>query len=213
MGKKILGGALSLGLMVTLNGCGFSPMLAEKSTNTQVATRLMTVKVEGIPDRTGQQLRSLLNQRLGGGQTHYLLNVRLETDQSSIGMSLDSTTNRYQMRLQAFFTLRKSHHPSAQFSGYSQALCSWNVLTDTNPILGSSEYSNVASQEAALTRALGVVAQDIYTQIAAQLAQDPDLKLGEGAMASQKSISLFDTFSQPMSLATDEGQEGLLDRG
>lgn len=206
--QGILTRTLLIVLLFFINGCGFTPVLSQKEKDKSVATHLMQVRVNRIPERMGQKLRALLQEKMGGGTPLYALDVSLTQQQSSVAIGIDSTTNRYQLRVQASYTLKKIHDPYAFMKGESQALCSWNVLTQTDPLMGSAEYSDLVAGETALDHALTLIAQDIYNQVTVQLARDPSLKNApkeDGFLKSEKDP--FYEEQDPFSLGTDEGTE------
>jgi LPS-assembly lipoprotein len=89
--------SLALAALLALAGCGFTPLYGQ-SGNESVATKLDTVEVDNIPERTGQLLRQSLETQLHAAgaptQQDYALSVSYTVNGNQIGEQADSSFTR-----------------------------------------------------------------------------------------------------------------------
>lgn len=156
-------------LSFLLTGCGFQPLI-------QPSHPLPGVYIDSIANRQGQQLRTFLQKHFPNVNPKYRLTVQLKQNQTSIAVESNALTSRYQLRLTASYKLSDFYHPERFVTGTVDSLGSFNMLSYTNYIQGSSEFSNLVSAEATADRALTVLSEELALHIQAILVYDPELK-------------------------------------
>ena len=162
MRRCIAAGVLAAAAL-SLSGCGFRPLYADRSGGTGVADDVATVRVASIPDRTGQILRNELIDRLNpsGEPTdpRYALEVRVAVAELGLGIRKDETATRTTLRFRSSFGLRDSASGAIVYSSRVTAATSYNVV--------ASDYATIASERAARRRGLILVAESIALRLAA----------------------------------------------
>lgn len=125
-------------LLATMAGCGFSPLYAVRTQTSVEAFRNITIA--NIPERTGQQLRNLLIDKLYGsagpsGQNRYrLVMTNLQEQETSLGVQKDATVTRIQLRVSSDLALHDLHNTDADgnpivvLQRHLRVLNSYNVL-------------------------------------------------------------------------------------
>lgn len=158
---------LSLVTVMTLAGCGLSPVYgtyANTGQNAGVAASLNTVSIDTIPDRTGQKLRNLLVDRFystGAPTAHnavYRLYVAPVTESIyGLGIAKDATATRSQVRLTSYFTLTRTDDLEQESLIHRNltAISSFNTL--------ASQYTTLITEEDARDQAIREMAQQITT--------------------------------------------------
>jgi LPS-assembly lipoprotein len=150
-----------LGAGVGLGGCGFRPLYGSSgvAANPGVVEALAQTRIRPIPDRSGQRLRQVLNEKLyanGPAQTGaFDLEVTLTKQTVELGVRPDSTTSRANLIVYASFVLYEAG--ARVFADAAQGVVSYNILDD--------QFSTVASQSDAEDRALQQVGEDIKVRL------------------------------------------------
>lgn len=162
--------ALAVALVVAAGpvGCGFQPMYAKTSTQSDpYVEELGGIYVLGIEDRIGQQLRNALVQQLNprGEPSHsrYQLEISLSETQESLAEQSDGKTTLGRMFLTAQFRLKTNTSQDAIFSGSSRSVVSYRFQ--------GPRYASVATERDAERRAISDLAEDIRRQLGAYIAQ------------------------------------------
>jgi LPS-assembly lipoprotein len=156
--------AAAFGTALMLAGCGFRPLYGESQGGS--AENLASIRVEPLPDRIGQQLYTLLLERLTpkGIPSHpeYTLDVRLNESRQDLAERRDSSATRSNLVIRASYTLATNdpRHPR-QFSGQATSINSYDRVT--------SEFATLTAEEDARDRALRTLADEIRIRIAAAL--------------------------------------------
>ena len=157
-----LAGAVAC-LAMSLSGCGFEPLYADRSGDSGVVGHMATVRVAPISDRPGQILRNELVDRLNPGgepaDPRYLLEVTITVARQKLGIRRDETATRANMRFSAAFRLRESGSGAIVYSSRAGAVSSYNIV--------ASEYGTIVSERAARRRGLVLVAERISTRLSA----------------------------------------------
>ena len=121
----------ALGLALLLGACGFRPMMGGDRADGSVASRLATVEIGDIADRSGQKMRNLLIDRFYHDRrpaaAEYRLEVALEAGEQSLAIEKDASASRAQWTATA--TYRLVHRPSGKvvLQGSSRAVPGYNV--------------------------------------------------------------------------------------
>ncbi|MEI7608511.1 MAG: LPS assembly lipoprotein LptE [Rhodospirillaceae bacterium] len=160
----------ALGLALLLGACGFRPMMGGDRADGSVASRLATVEIGEIPDRSGQKMRNLLIDRFYHDRrpaaAEYRLEVALEAGEQSLAIEKDASASRAQWTATA--TYRLVHRPSGKvvLQGSSRAVPGYNV--------NYYQWGSFVSQQDALDRSIEYVSDEIRTRVALYFARDPD---------------------------------------
>ena len=152
-------GALAGGAL-WLAGCGFRPLYGTGSAaGVDVRTDLAATEIGIIENREGQILHNLLLDRFNPAgrpaRPRYTLTTKVDISSATIGTQLDATTVRAQLTVSVRARLRAfgEEHPfrATAIAGYSTS---------------KSDYASEVARQAAVKRAMRVVADDLRLQIA-----------------------------------------------
>ena len=142
-------------------GCGFRPLMA-RSDSPQVQENLAQIRIDMIPDRSGQILRNYLLDDIVPkgvtGRARYRLQVRLQEPRREIAIQRDNTANRVAYLASVSFQLIDENRPGVVFSGNSTSETTYEVTT--------SEFATLSSLNGARERVLQDVSADIRQQLA-----------------------------------------------
>ncbi|MGI4747471.1 MAG: hypothetical protein ACRYGI_01020 [Janthinobacterium lividum] len=99
--------AVLLMLPLAVSACGFHPLYGDG--NEAAVTKLPDIFVQNIPERSGQELRLALQQRLAGTSEAepqgYVLAVNLSSSSESVGIHGDNTSERNRVVGRAHWSL------------------------------------------------------------------------------------------------------------
>lgn len=149
----------ALGFWV-LAGCGFQPLYGKPGGN-GVVREFAYVAVAPIRERTGQQLRSELVQklRLAGRApfVKYRLTVRLKESTRSLAVRKSAFATRANLTLRADYRLEAAEDGATLLEQQQQATVSYNIL--------SSEFASLMAERDARKRAVKSLSEDIRVQL------------------------------------------------
>ena len=144
-----------------LASCGFQPLYAERG-DVAAADQLAAVRIEPLPDRSGQVLYNALRDGLNPlgrpASPDYVLRIRLEEVSEELALRTDETATRVNLTLTATFALLPIEGKEPVFQGVSRTTTAYNVLT--------SPYATLTSSEDARSRALDDLAREIRQRLA-----------------------------------------------
>ena len=144
-----------------LASCGFQPLYAEHG-DVAAADQLAAVRIEPLPDRSGQVLYNALRDGLNPlgrpASPDYLLRCRLEEVSEELALRTDETATRVNLTLTATFALLPIEGKEPVFQGVSRTTTAYNGLT--------SPYATLTSSEDARSRALDDLAREIRQRLA-----------------------------------------------
>lgn len=156
---------VALAVAAALAGCGFEPL--HRSDRPGSARELAhAVRIDPIPDRSGQILRNYLLDRIsprGAPQRHeYVLRVALQEPRQVLALRRDDVISRVGYSATARFELldgtgRRVYGGSSSFS--------------TDYEVTNSEFATLVSAQNARDRVLELVGDDIHNQIVAFLTR------------------------------------------
>ena len=156
--------ALPLAALLSLTGCGLSPMYAGGGSG-PVAHGLAAVEVSPIQGKAGWLMRNALNDRLGQSGTHgaprYRLDVLLDDKLEGLGLITNDTIGRERRTLRARYQLVD--------------LASGDILLDATAgsdagiDVVSSEYATISAENTALENLSREVSDQIVTRLALTL--------------------------------------------
>jgi LPS-assembly lipoprotein len=155
---------LCLGLV--LAGCGYHPLYGQRGAdNASVVDELALIRIEGIPDRTGQKMYNMLRERLNPygkpEQAKYALSVALTETRETLFLEKDETATRTNLTLKASFILRRLDDSSVLVTGSSRSVTSYDIL--------SSPFATEVSKEDARERCARAISDDMRTRLALAL--------------------------------------------
>lgn len=155
---------LLAGLCGAAGGCGFRPLYGANDGAAQ--TRLAAIDVRPIADRSGQQLRGFLLERLGSDErakAAYALEVKLAERRQELGIRADATPTRVMLTMTADYVLRDAGSGQEIVRGRSRISNAFNIL--------QNEFSNIMAEADARQRALRELSDDIRTELAVELGR------------------------------------------
>lgn len=150
-------------------GCGFRPLYArpDAAAVSPASAELAAIRVAGIEDRTGQQLRNALVQRLTPGgepaRARYVLTVTVSQSMEGLAAARDGNATIGRMQMVANFKLGEIDSDRALFGGSSRSLATFRML--------GPRYGTVAIERDAEERALADLAEDIRSRLAVFFAE------------------------------------------
>jgi LPS-assembly lipoprotein len=140
--------------------CGFEPLYGRKD-NGSVVDDLAAVRIELIPDRSGQILRNYLldnlNPRGTPAQAAYILSVRIFEPRTEVGLQRDDTVTRYAYGVSAQYSLRDSR---------GVAITSGSTASGTSFEISDSDFATLSNQASARDRLMQQISADIREQLA-----------------------------------------------
>jgi len=151
-------------LLLTLSGCGWAPLYGDSGAGATVAGQLEQVRVENIPERTGQILRDTLQddlQRQGAPVAQlYTLNVNYGIAAQGIGIQTDTSSTRVRFIASASWTLAPIGQPGVALA-HGQAISEDAENTVVNQYFGQELETNTINQQ---------LADELAAQITDQVA-------------------------------------------
>jgi LPS-assembly lipoprotein len=164
---------LALAALLPLSACGFRPLYGKAGVNgldTDTRRDLASVRILPIADRTGQQLRNALVERMSPrGEpvaAKWTLAVLVSTSMTGLGLRKDAVSTLGEMTVSATYTLAAAGAKTGGLgtSGTATAVVSVNFL--------GPRYGSVAAERDAEERAIAEIAENIREQVAVFL-RDP----------------------------------------
>lgn len=153
-------------------GCGFKPLYGRGDASTApVAQELASVRISGIEDRMGQQMRNrlvlALNPRGEPASARYSLEVTLSESLSGLAESSDGKSTVGRMLIYATYRLTDLQTGKVVHSHQAQAAGTYRYL--------GPRYASVVSERDTEESVLGGLADDIRTELSAWfLERRPD---------------------------------------
>lgn len=145
---------------LALSACGFRPLYGSGPRAAQ--RNLVSVAIDTIPDRSGQQLRNLLMQSMNPkgfpARPAYTLGVSLRESSARLGLQKDETATRASLTVVAQFTLADADTGKAIFRGTSRSLSNYDVVI--------SDFATVVAENDAREKVLRAISQDITYRLA-----------------------------------------------
>jgi hypothetical protein len=158
---------LILGLGLGLGACNFRPLLLEDDEGIGASAELEAIQIEGLEGRLGQLLRNALLDELNPAgvsvPARYVLDVKLSSRASALGIQLNSTITRFNLTLTANFQLRAKGQAELLYRSTVKRVSSYNV--------SRLPYADLIASQTAERRAAKLVSTDIRTQLAVLFAR------------------------------------------
>src|SRR5262249_46468762 len=162
--------SFGLGAALALAGCGYHPLYGERSGpgNTPVTSELAAIQVEGIQDRIGQQMYTMLRERLNPygkpDAPRYVLSIKLTEKRTNFFFEKDETATRANLMLKADYVLKRAGTDEIITKGLSRSVSSYDIL--------GSKFASVVSEEDARVRSAQAISDDIRTRLALALGKE-----------------------------------------
>lgn len=148
------------------SACGFQPLYGGIGTGRDTANVLSEVEVGIIADRTGQQLRNELLDRINPrGRTanpKYVLSVKLDESATRLAIRRDNTATLANLTLIASYDLVSIAENNSVLSGNVRSVNSYDISQE--------EFATVAAERDARRRAATDLADGITARVAVFLA-------------------------------------------
>jgi LPS-assembly lipoprotein len=155
-----------LSVVWAVSACGFEPLLGRGGGSFDAPEQLAAIRIEPIPERSGQVLRNALLDRLTPqGQApgaRYVLRIRLLEPRQTLLLRRDDIISRSSYSGQASYEVRDAQ---------GQRLFSGSSAFTTDYEITSSEFATRASRENARDRVMELIADDIRNQLALSFRQ------------------------------------------
>jgi len=147
---------------VFLASCGFQPLYGTDGESRRATAQLAKIRIEAIPDRTGQLLRNFLLDRINPqGQPirpRYYLQVKINVTRTDLGIERDETATRALLVLTADYRLFNRAKKVVLVKGTTQSTNSFNIV--------ASDFATLSAENDATERASREVSDDIKTRLA-----------------------------------------------
>lgn len=156
--RMIIPTALAVGMV----SCGFEPLYGSKGdAGSDAVAHLASIRIGPIPDRSGQQLRNALQDKLtprGKAQAGlYRLEVSLVEARSDLVILQDATSTFAKMRIDAKYVLNDIATGRPLTRGTSESTTIFNIV--------ESEFANLNAQADARKRAVNEISDDIRLRL------------------------------------------------
>jgi LPS-assembly lipoprotein len=156
-----------LGLSLLVSACGFRPLYGEHAVSVNASDQLAAIRIEPIPDRSGQILYNALRDGLNPlgrpASPDYRLHVKLDEALEDLALRSDETATRVNITLTAAYTLFSGDAKQPVLKGVTRTTTAYNIL--------DSPYATLTSREDARSRALVDIANEIRTRLAVFLTR------------------------------------------
>lgn len=149
-------------------GCGFQPVYSRpgNAVTSVAAEQLASIRVLGIDDRTGQQLRNALvnqlNPRGEPARARYTLTVTLQQSSSGMASSKDGNATVERLTANAAYVLTDFGRNVAVTSGQVRTMTSFRYL--------GPRYASTAAERDSESLAIQELATEIRTALVAYFA-------------------------------------------
>jgi LPS-assembly lipoprotein len=155
-------------LIAALGGCNFRPMLlATGGDDTAVSADLAAIEIRAPDDRLGFLVRDALLERLNpralAVPARYVLDLRLRSNESKLGIQLDSVITRFNLTVTADVALRDKTTRDVLVDTTVRRVSSYNV--------SRLPYADLVASQTAERRAAEEVGIDIAMILGAFFAQ------------------------------------------
>ena len=145
-----------------LASCGFRPLYGRRGDD-PAAVEMASIQIDLVSDRTDQNLRNDLIERLSpfGEPARPLYGLFIQTRQSSSALAIqsDSTITRYNLRIDALFVLTDRANGVVLFRGNARAVGSYDAVR--------SDFATLTAERDSARRTVREVAEDIRARLAA----------------------------------------------
>lgn len=175
-------------------GCGFQPIYAKPRTaeSSAMATQLASIRVSGIEDRLGQQVRNNLVESLSprGEPARPLYTLKVELSQSSGGFasSKDGNATIERLTVRAVYILSEQTSGQQVYSGQARSFTSFRYI--------GPRYASTAAERDSEISAASEIAASIRTALTAFFSDPNTFKKRQATIQRQQPM-LPTTTDQP----------------
>ena len=152
--------ALVLSAALALDGCGWTPLYADRETGPADA-ELRAIKVSPIPERIGQRLAMALRESFNPdgapSPQRYRLDTLLTATRSDLGIQQTGLGSRGKLDATVSFWLRDIKTGTALIANSVHTSESFDIL--------ANNYASVVAEEDARIRAVEELRRDIVTRL------------------------------------------------
>lgn len=146
--------------VAALAACGFQPLYGSRVAG-GAPVEFAQIKIEPIPDRTGQQLHNhlltLLNTDGRPERPRYVMKTQLSESLSALGVRKTAFATRANLQMRAIYTVTSAGSGQNVFSGDSTITVSYNIL--------DSEFATLMAEKDARERAVRELSEDIRIRL------------------------------------------------
>lgn len=147
---------------VTLVGCGFQPLYANRSYSRSVPAQFAQIDITRIDGRSGHHLRNYLIDRMsargGNYKKQYRLDILLNDRKDGLAIRTDEAVTRFNYRLFSTVRLVRISDQSVLFETGLRATSAFNVV--------DSEFATLSAERDAEDRAARDLSDEIITRLA-----------------------------------------------
>lgn len=156
--------------LLTLAGCGFTPMYGKTDSGPKVVSGFQGIEVENIPNREGQYLRNQLIDRLytdGKPQNApYSLRItNLKREIVNFGIRKDATATRGEMQITAHLELVDRSTGATVLSRDMRSVGAYNLL--------DNQYATLISRDSLTGHVLSEMSDNIITELGLYFRREP----------------------------------------
>lgn len=175
-------------------GCGFQPIYAKPRTaeSSAMAAQLASIRVKGIDDRLGQQVRNNLVENLSPrgepARPDYVLSVRLNQSSGGFASSKDGNATIERMTVNADYELTEALSGQKIYSGQARSFTSFRYI--------GPRYASTAAERDSETSAASEIAASIRTALTAFFSDPNTFKKRQATIQRQQPM-LPTTTDQP----------------
>jgi len=159
---------LSIIAILSLTGCGFTPMYAQNADNEETAAKIAAVEVKPLKTIIGQEyivaLRDVLDPGHVGAVPLYTLEVGVNRNTMPLAIAQDRTVSRYKVVVTVDYTLKEIATGKVLSKGVIQNEDDYDSV--------SSYYATYVSDNESAKRAASELAQDTKIKIIAALTKN-----------------------------------------
>ncbi len=153
---------LAVAVTFMLAACGFSPMYASPTGESAIGP----VQVTSIEGKAGHVLKTELDRMLrveaADGGPPALLDIALTESVSQLGIRLDESASRAELRLTAAYVLTPAAPGAAPITGRLSSVVNYEI-----PL---SAFGEIAAQDDARERAAETLAQNMRAELAMRIS-------------------------------------------
>ncbi len=163
--RRVAALCLGAGVLISvLGGCGYRPLYASGAGG-GVASELAAIKIGLIPNRTGQQLRNILLDRMNPrgepSQPRYKLDIAILPSRQELGVRKDDTSSRANFILDGKYRLLDASNGRTLFESATRRVASYNISDD--------DFSTISAAAAARRRVARELADEIVIRVSVYL--------------------------------------------
>ncbi|HZH28718.1 MAG TPA: LPS assembly lipoprotein LptE [Azospirillaceae bacterium] len=160
--RRLLSAAALSTVAAAASACGLRPLYGERGVTASAKEQLTRVRIENIPERSGQILRNELIDRFyagnGPGDSAYRLNVSLSISETRTVIRADDTSLRRLVTAVARYQL--------QDAGTGGVVTSGTLSTSATFPFQEAQYGILVARETVTRDLLVALADDITTRVA-----------------------------------------------